>query len=127
MLGPSTSRWLQVVSAGRSDRGASTVLVLAIAIVLLGVGGCALALIELVIHQTQLGQLADEAARAGARAAVEGAAACDAVARFVSPSPATVKSCDAAEAVTVTLDAPLPPLLQRWVPSARLHATARAG
>jgi len=127
VLARSMNPWLLVAKSRHSERGASTVLVLAIAIVLLGVGGCALALLELVIHQTQLGQLADEAARAGAHAAVEGGVACDAVTRFVSVGPATVQRCDASETVIVTLTAPLPPLLQRWLPTSRLHATARAG
>jgi hypothetical protein len=109
---------------------------LALLAVLLCFGGFGLALGEVVVSQVRLGQVADEAARAGAYAALAGLEPCAIVARFVADSvdsgsvdrgSVRVARCEGADAITVTLTAPSPRFLQPFLADASLHATARAG
>lgn len=114
------------------DRGSAAVLTLALLCALLFFSGFGLALGEVVVVQAQLGQLADEAARAGAYAALTGADACEVADAFVrksvSQSPVTrMAQCESGAAVTVTVAGPLPRFLHPFMSATSLHATARAG
>jgi secretion/DNA translocation related TadE-like protein len=115
-----------------TDRGSATVLTLALLCGLLFFSGFGLALGEVVVAQTRLGQLADEAARAGAYAVVTGADPCVVADGFVrhsvdQASATHVVRCEEGAAVTVTVAAPLPRFLQPFLSGSSLHATARAG
>lgn len=115
-----------------SDRGSATILTVALMCALLCFSGFGLALGEVVVSQSRLGQLADEAARAGAYAALTGSDPCLVAGGFVrnsvSPGSGTrIVRCENGTAVTVTVKAPLPRFLQPLMAGSSLNATARAG
>ena len=123
------------------DRGSMSLLFVAALPALLLVAVLGYALGAVLIEQNTLGQLADEAARAGRYADLFGSDACVAAQNFVGRAvagqagAATVKvpgprleSCYTTDSVVITLSAELPQVLRRFTTSAvRLRATARAG
>ena len=109
-----------------------TIIVLAVAVVTACLGTLGLAAGEVVVEQTRLGQLADETARAAAHAQLLGESPCMTAETFIraaTPPQSNVRlsSCEVSDAVTLRLTSSLNPLLQKWLPTTRVSATARAG
>ena len=113
------------MSPARDDRGAATLLVLAMAGVLLLVGAALGVVKAMVVDHRRAQAAADLAALAGAEALARGADACDSATVVAAANGADLASClpsGSEVRVVVTVDGP------RWLgQSADLSATARAG
>lgn len=108
------------------DRGAATIFVLAVGLVLVAAGGAGAAVGAARIGRHQAQVAAGMGALAGAMHAIEGAsAACAAAARYVAANGAGLSSCEASGLeIVVSVDVEVSGLPG---PSRRAHATARAG
>jgi secretion/DNA translocation related TadE-like protein len=108
----------------RGDRGAAMVWALALAGVLVIVGGAGLSLGELALAHARAGNAADLAALAGASSPSDPCGAADRVAAANSAAllDCTFDSGDLFVRVGVSS-----PRLARWLASERLEVTARAG
>jgi secretion/DNA translocation related TadE-like protein len=113
------------VSAARDDRGAATLLILAMAGVLLLVGAALGVVQAMVVAHRRAQAAADLAALAGAAALARGADACASATAMAAANGADLASClpsGSEVRVVVTVGGP------HWLgQSADLSATARAG
>lgn len=110
-----------------NDRGGISLVVLAVAMATLFLGSAVLAIGALAVRQSQLGQIADETARAAAIALVGGTDPCAAARAFLIAPGVELRGCEVTDSVTVDVTEPAPQLLKRWGLQESLHATARAG
>lgn len=122
-----TTRVTARTSALAEPDGSISLVVLALALVVLIVGAAGLMLGSVIVRQTQLAQIADETARAAAVALVGGSDACAAARAFLVTEQVQLRSCDATDSVRVQVSAPAPSLLRRFGTLPALNATARAG
>ena len=113
------------MSPGRSERGAATLLVLAMGGVLTLLGASLAVVMAMVVAHRTAQSAADLAALAGAQAAQAGADACATAARVAAADAAELTGCSVAGA---TVDVEVRVAGPRWLgEAADLEARSRAG